>query len=65
MTNRMTNIPMTINMCEQKSRMSSEKMFLRSFVSATILLNRSPDLARLWNDSESRCRCENSSRRNE
>src|SRR5437899_2754852 len=53
MTNRMTNIPMTINMCEQKSRMSSEKMFLRSFVSATILLNRSPDLARLWKDNDS------------
>jgi hypothetical protein len=62
-TNRIANIPMTINIWEQNWTMSSEKMFFRSFVSPAIRLSRSPDFARLWKASDSRCRWVNSSRR--
>ena len=45
--NRIANIPRTISVLAQNSRMESEKMSFKSFVSPAIRLIRSPDIARL------------------
>ena len=63
MANMIANIPMTVSSCAENLRIDSANTSLSVFVSAPILVSRSPVRAWLWNESDNRCKWANSSRR--
>ena len=56
------SIPTSVRSCERTVMIDSAKTSFNAFVSLAIFVSSSPERARLWDDSDRRCRWLNSSR---